>query len=111
MTAIALPSCAGVGRAATTPWPATDPASALLAAPASEVADSLPRLKNASADPAYSGTTWTRPFTSAGSTTSRGRLAVDLGEQDALGEIERPDRDDRAVLASWLSGGGREVTA
>ena len=72
MTTSALASWAGAGRATTSPRPATDPASALVAAPVSEVAGTLLRLKNSSADPAYSGTTCSRPSTSAGSTTSRG---------------------------------------
>ena len=41
----------------------------------------------------------------------RERLPVDLGEQDALGKIERPDRDDRAVPGGLVGGRGRDVAA
>ena len=69
---------------------------------------SSPRRTKPRALPAYSGTNSTSPAGSAGATNSRGprstarrtvvpggleRLAVDLAEQRALGEVERADRD------------------
>jgi len=41
----------------------------------------------------------------------RERLPVDLGEQDALGKIERPDRDDRVGPGTLSGGRGRGAAA
>jgi hypothetical protein len=103
VTTMTLESCAADGRPATSPRPATHSASALLVAVTLDVTDSRPKLTNSGADPEYSGTTWTRPLISAGSTSSRlpksgkdtdgkpprrERVSVNISKQHALREIE-----------------------
>ena len=91
------------------PPPSGPPGQGPAGRPATDVADSRPTLRNSRADPEYSGTIWTRPLSSAGSTSSRvpdvgqdpdgepggGQGAcVQSASSTLSGKIERPECDD-----------------
>src|SRR4029077_4311551 len=68
---MALASWAAAGRAVTMPRAAIQFARAAAVAATWAVAWARPRLTNSRADPVDSGTSWTRPVITAGSTSSR----------------------------------------
>ena len=113
-TTKALVSWAGAAARARATVPSSARTRAAWVAVTSASGCARPMLRNCTAVPAYSGTTSTSPSRQRGrdqlarpeaECPPHGepgpveRLAVDLGEQAALGEVERRDRDD--VVRWW----------